>query len=161
MLFVPAGFPFNVHWKDGFKPPFAKVALNVAVVPEQISEACVWMLIEGVTAAPTVMATGLEVAEGCRAQSALLINLQTMLETPKPGVVVNEGPLTLASVPFTCQEYNGAVPSLDGTAINVTGMPAHACDAEARTETAGLTFGFTIIVFVLNTQPPLVVTSAV
>ena len=38
MLFVPVGFPFTVHWKEGFKPPLAKVALNVVVVPEQISE---------------------------------------------------------------------------------------------------------------------------
>ena len=119
------------------------------------------MLIEGVTAALTVIVTGLEVADGCRAQSALLINLQTILETPLPGVVVKEDPVTPASVPFTCQEYNGAVPSLDGEAVKVTGVPAHDCEAEARIETAGLTFGFTMMVLVLSTQPPLVVTSAV
>jgi hypothetical protein len=119
------------------------------------------MLIEGVTAELTVMATGLEVADGCRAQSALLIILQTILETPLPGVVVKEGPLTPASVPFTCQEYNGKVPSLDGAAVKVTCVPEHTCEAEAKSETAGLTFGFTMMALVLSTQPPLVVTSAV
>ena len=38
ILFIPVGFPFTVHWKEGFKPPFAKVALNVVVVPKQICE---------------------------------------------------------------------------------------------------------------------------
>src|ERR1700759_317022 len=102
MLFVPAGFPFTVHWKEGFKPPLAKFALKVAVVPEQISEDNVWMLIEGVTAALTVMAMGLELTDDCSAQSALLIILQTTLETPLPGEVVKAGPLTPASAPFTC-----------------------------------------------------------
>ena len=63
MLLVPTLFPFSFHWYEGVAPPFVGVAVNVAVVPEQIVfPGLAAMLTDGVTDPDTDIVIAFDVA---------------------------------------------------------------------------------------------------
>ena len=83
------------------------------------------------------------------AQSALLVIRQLTASPFANVLVVNLSLLPPAFVPFTSHWYLGAEPPLTGTAVKVTGVPAHTLFSDMVMSTEGVTAGLTVMVTLL------------
>ena len=86
-LLVPWLLPFTFHWYAGVPPLLVAVAVKLTLVPAHIVVLGVDIDTVGVTAAPTVMVTALDVAVVDDAQAALLVNT-TVTTSPLLSVVL-------------------------------------------------------------------------
>lgn len=100
-LLVPWLLPFTFHWYAGVPPLLVAVAVKLTLVPAHIVVLGVDIDTVGVTAAPTVMVTALDVAVVDDAQAALLVNT-TVTTSPLLSVeLANVALLVPWLLPFT------------------------------------------------------------
>lgn len=144
-LFVPAFKPFTFHWYDGLAPPLLAVAVNTAVLPEQMLLVVVAILTDGVTFGTTVILILFDVALFGTAQADAEVTVHHTESLFDNANVENVELLVPAFVPFTFHWYVGLDPAFVAVAVNVVCVPLHTVVVEVLIVMDGELFGFTVI----------------
>lgn len=126
-------------------PGLTVVAVNVIVLPEHTAGLSGVIVIDGTSIGLTVIVIPVLVAVEEVTQVTLLVSVQviTSLLLRVEDVYVLPVPTELL---FFFHTYVGEAPPLVGVAVNVVDVPAHIVEPGLTlTETAGVTFGFTVM----------------
>jgi hypothetical protein len=124
-------------------------AVNVTDVPAQIVDADALTVTVGVTFALTIIVTLLEFAVVGLAQTAVEVITQVIISEFRSAPLLYVELFAPTFTPFNFHWYDG-VPPFVGAAEKVTGVPEQIVVAVALTETAGVTFAFTVIVTIFE-----------
>jgi hypothetical protein len=122
-LLVPASVPLTCHWYDGAVPPLVAVEENTTVWPLHMDVELACIVRPGATPGVIVIVTLLEVTLVVPAHALVDVNTQVTMSLLLNEDEAYELLLVPTLLPFTFHWYDGLVPGLLTTALNVTEVP--------------------------------------